>query len=121
MKDLPSLDEARALYRNDPLSALRKEFHMPQHGGQDAMYFTGNSLGLQPKAAAKALQVELDDWARLGVEGHFHGQHPWVNYHDRFVDGLTHLTGAKPHEVVAMNGLTVNLHLLLISFYNPKA
>ena len=83
------------------------------------MYFTGNSLGLQPKRAAEALQVELEDWGTLGVEGHFQGRNPWVNYHERFTSGLCHLTGAKPHEVVAMNGLTVNLHLLLVSFYRP--
>ena len=114
-------EAARELDSADPLSRFRSRFHIPQHDGADTMYFTGNSLGLQPKDAKAALEVELDDWAKWGVEGHFQGQNPWVSYHERFVDGLCHLTGAKPHEVVAMNGLTVNLHLLLISFTNPRA
>ena len=120
MRELPTLEAARELDSADPLSRFRSRFHIPQHDGADTMYFTGNSLGLQPKDAKAALEVELDDWAKWGVEGHFQGQNPWVSYHERFVDGLCHLTGAKPHEVVAMNGLTVNLHLLLISFYQPK-
>ena len=120
MRELPTLEAARNLDSADPLSRFRERFHIPQHSGADAMYFTGNSLGLQPKAAREALEVELEDWARLGVEGHFQGRNPWVSYHERFVEGLCHLTGAQPHEVVAMNGLTVNLHLLLISFYQPK-
>ena len=120
MRELPTLEAARELDSADPLSRFRERFHIPQHNGADAMYFTGNSLGLQPKAAKAALEVELDDWAKWGVEGHFQGQNPWVSYHERFTEGLCHLTGAKPHEVVAMNGLTVNLHLLLISFYQPK-
>ena len=119
-EELPTLEAARELDSADPLSRFRERFHIPQHSGADAMYFTGNSLGLQPKAAREALEVELEDWARLGVEGHFQGRNPWVSYHERFVEGLCHLTGAQPHEVVAMNGLTVNLHLLLISFYQPK-
>ena len=120
MKELPTLEAARELDSADPLSRFRSRFHIPQHDGADAMYFTGNSLGLQPKDAKAALEVELDDWAKWGVEGHFQGQNPWVSYHERFVEGLCHLTGAQPHEVVAMNGLTVNLHLLLISFYQPQ-
>ena len=119
MRELPTLEAARELDSADPLSRFRERFHIPQHNGADAMYFTGNSLGLQPKAAKEALEVELEDWARLGVEGHFQGRNPWVSYHERFVEGLCHLTSAQPHEVVAMNGLTVNLHLLLISFYQP--
>jgi kynureninase len=120
MRELPTLEAARELDSADPLSRFRERFHIPQHNGADAMYFTGNSLGLQPKAAKAALEVELNDWAKWGVEGHFQGQNPWVSYHERFTEGLCHLTGAKPHEVVAMNGLTVNLHLLLISFFQPK-
>ena len=119
MRELPTLEAARDLDLADPLSRFRDRFHIPQHGGKDTMYFTGNSLGLQPKAARQALEVELEDWATFGVEGHFQGRNPWVSYHERCVDGLCHLTGARPHEVVAMNGLTVNLHLLLISFYRP--
>lgn len=120
MNEHPTLEAARDLDLADPLSRFRDRFHIPQHNGRDTMYFTGNSLGLQPKAAAEALQVELEDWAAWGVEGHFQGRNPWVSYHERFVDGLCHLTGALPHEVVAMNGLTVNLHLLLVSFYQPQ-
>ena len=120
MRELPSLEAARELDSADPLSRFRERFCIPQHDCRDVLYFTGNSLGLQPKAAKAALEVELDDWSKWGVEGHFQGQNPWVSYHERFTEGLCHLTGAKPHEVVAMNGLTVNLHLLLISFYQPK-
>ena len=120
MRKLPTLEAARELDFADPLSEFRERFHLPQHEGRDAIYFTGNSLGLQPKAAKEALDIEMNDWAKLGVDGHFQGQNPWVSYHDRFVKGLCHLTGAKPTEVVAMNGLTVNLHLLLISFYQPR-
>jgi len=120
MRELPTLEAARELDLADPLSRFRERFLLPQHEGKDTLYFTGNSLGLQPKAARQALEVELEDWATYGVEGHFQGRNPWVSYHERFVDGLCHLTGAHPHEVVAMNGLTVNLHLLLISFYQPQ-
>ena len=114
------LDHARALDAQDALPTLRAEFHVPQHNGEDTIYFTGNSLGLQPKAAADALQTELDDWAEHGVEGHFRARNPWVSYHERFAAGLAQLVGAKPEEVVAMNALTVNLHLLLVSFYRPQ-
>lgn len=114
------LDRARSLDATDALPTLRAEFHIPQHNGEDTMYFTGNSLGLQPKAAAEALQTELDDWAEHGVEGHFRARHPWVSYHERFTEGLAQLVGAQPDEVVAMNALTVNLHLLLVSFYRPE-
>lgn len=114
------LDRARALDAQDALPTRRAEFHVPQYNGEDTIYFTGNSLGLQPKAAATALQTELDDWATHGVEGHFRARHPWVSYHERFADGLAQLVGAKTEEVVAMNALTVNLHLLLVSFYRPE-
>lgn len=115
-----SLDAARALDAADPLSRFRAQFHIPQHAGADCIYLTGNSLGLQPKAAAAALQTELDSWAEHGVEGHFRGVHPWAEYHERFARGLAHLTGAQEQEVVAMNALTTNLHLLLVSFYRPE-
>ena len=115
-----SLEQARQLDSNDPMREFRERFHIPHMGGQEAIYLTGNSLGLQPKSAQKALKTELDDWAKWGVEGHFHAQNPWVDYHERFAAGLSHLTGGKPHEVVAMNALTVNLHLLLVSFYQPS-
>ena len=114
------LAHARQLDATDALPARRGDFHVPQHAGSDVVYFTGNSLGLQPKAAAAALRTELNDWAECGVEGHFRAQHPWVSYHERFSHGLSHLVGAKTNEVVAMNALTVNLHLLLVSFYRPS-
>ena len=115
-----ALATAKALDTADPISAYREAFHIPQVNGQAAIYLTGNSLGLQPRKAREAIQTELDDWAQHGVEGHFRAQNPWVDYHERFTAGLAHLTGASPHEVVAMNALTVNLHLLMVSFYQPK-
>ncbi len=112
---------AEVLDRDDPLAALRGEFHIPEHDGREAVYLCGNSLGLQPVAAAGLLAEELEDWQRLGVEGHFRGRRPWVDYHRQFADGLARLTGAGPGETAAMNTLTVNLHLLMVSFYRPSA
>lgn len=120
MQSQISISEAQALDADDPLSRFREQFIFPQHNGSNALYFTGNSLGLQPKAAKEALQVELDDWAEHGVEGHFRARHPWMHYHELFSEKLAAIVGAKPSEVVAMNALTVNLHLLLVSFYNPQ-
>ena len=111
---------ARSADAADPLHRHRADFLIPQHEGEDCIYFTGNSLGLQPRAAATALQAELEDWAQHGVEGHFAARNPWVSYHERFTTGLCHLTGGLPHEVVAMNALTVNLHLLMVSFFRPQ-
>ena len=110
----------RRMDEKDPLRSFREEFLFPQHEGKPAIYFTGNSLGLQPKGAAAALKQELDDWARYGVEGHFQARMPWYSYHEYFSESLGKLVGAKPSEVVAMNGLTTNLHLLLVSFYRPS-
>jgi kynureninase len=104
----------------DPLRAFREEFHFPQHAGAPVIYFTGNSLGLQPKAAAAALQQELDDWARFGVEGHFLAKHPWYSYHEELTASTARMAGALPEEVVVMNQLTSNLHFLLVSFYRPQ-
>ncbi|MFT3884994.1 MAG: kynureninase [Flavobacteriales bacterium] len=115
-----TLDDARRLDEQDPLRGFREQFLFPQHEGRPVIYFTGNSLGLQPKAAAAALQQELDDWARFGVEGHFQARRPWYPYHEFFSESLARLVGAKPSEVVAMNGLTTNLHLLMVSFYRPQ-
>ena len=120
MQSQISISEAQALDAADPLSRFREQFIFPQHNGSSALYFTGNSLGLQPKSAKEALQVELDDWAEHGVEGHFRARHPWMHYHELFSEKLAAIVGAKPSEVVAMNALTVNLHLLLVSFYNPQ-
>lgn len=113
--------EAHALAQDlaDPLAHFRALFHIPQHQGRDQWYFCGNSLGLQPKSVRAALQQELDDWAAYGVEGHFHAKHPWMPYHSELRDLLAECVGAKPVEVVAMNSLTVNLHLLMVSFYRP--
>ena len=114
-------DEARALDEADPLRALREEFHLPRHGDGEQLYFCGNSLGLQPRGVRAALLQELDDWAALGVEAHFRGRTPWMPYHESVRDGLAELVGAQPSEVVAMNSLTANLHLLMVSFYRPTA
>jgi kynureninase len=103
----------------DPLRGYRDEFHIPPHGDGLQRYFCGNSLGLQPKAVRGALMQELDDWARLGVEGHFHGKHPWMPYHAFVRDTMAATVGAQPGEVVAMNSLSVNLHLMMVSFYRP--
>ena len=104
----------------DPLASFRDRFHMPPHGDEVALYFTGNSLGLQPVQASTFIEGELEDWRHFGVEGHFHGRRPWVDYHSFATEDLATLVGALPVEVVAMNALTVNLHLLLVSFYRPE-
>ena len=114
-----SLEYARALDAQDALKAFRDQFYFPKHNGKEVIYFTGNSLGLQPKTVASYIQQELDDWANLGVEGHFHAKHPWMPYHEFFTKQLADLVGAKETEVVAMNQLTVNIHLLMASFYRP--
>jgi kynureninase len=103
----------------DPLAHFRDEFLIPPHDGEPQRYFCGNSLGLQPKAVRPALLAELDDWAALGVEAHFHGRHPWMPYHSFVRESLAETVGAQPAEVVAMNSLSVNLHLMMVSFYRP--
>ena len=116
----PTEAYAREADAADPLRDFRREFLFPRHEGRDVLYFTGNSLGLQPKGAALILQEELEDWAQYGVEGHFQARRPWYSYHELFSESLARIVGAKPKEVVAMNGLTTNLHLLLVSFYRPE-
>lgn len=111
---------ARAMDQADPLRSFRDEFLFPVENGQPLIYFTGNSLGLQPKGAAAALKQELDDWARFGVEGHFKAKHPWFSYHEELTATTARLVGAKEEEVVVMNQLTSNLHFLLVSFYRPS-
>jgi kynureninase len=103
----------------DKLRHFRDQFFIPQHDGQDQAYFCGNSLGLQPKALPAALDEELKNWANNGVEGHFKGKHPWMPYHEFVRDSLASVVGAMPSEVVAMNSLSVNLHLMMVSFYRP--
>lgn len=115
-----SADSARGLDASDPLRAFRDRFFIPPgHDGSPQIYLCGNSLGLQPKATRDAVLAELDDWARLGVEGHFHGRHPWYPYHEFVRETGARLVGALPHEVVFMNSLTVNLHLMMVTFYRP--
>lgn len=116
-----TLSFAQELDKNDILREFRNEFHIPKHHGKDAMYFTGNSLGLQPKAAESALMTELEDWRNLGVEGHFQGKNPWFHYHKFLTENAAKVVGAKPIEVVVMNQLTSNLHFLFVSFYRPSA
>jgi len=104
----------------DSLSHLRNRFHIPKDkNGNDWLYFTGNSLGLQPKSTNEYINQELEDWANLGVEGHFEAKNPWLNYHELLTDKMAKIVGAKPNEVVVMNTLTTNLHLLMVSFYRP--
>lgn len=110
---------AKRMDRNDPLKYYRTQFHLPKVKGKTALYFTGNSLGLQPKATKKLVNEELEDWAKLGVEGHLHAKRPWLYYHKFMKRSLANLAGAKPIEVVSMNQLTVNLHLMMVSFYRP--
>ncbi|CAL2093617.1 Kynureninase [Tenacibaculum sp. 190524A05c] len=115
-----SLDYAKQLDKEDSLAYLRDEFHIPKdNNGNDWLYFTGNSLGLQPKQTQKYIQQELDDWAKYGVEGHFEAKNPWMPYHEFLTDKMAKIVGAKPLEVVVMNTLTTNLHLLMVSFYQP--
>ena len=116
-----SLQYAQQLDQQDKLKSFRERFFIPQVNGHDAVYFTGNSLGLQPKSTKTYLQQELDDWASLGVEGHVHAKHPWVEYHEMFAQPLAKIVGCSPGEVVAMNQLTLNLHLLMVSFYRPTS
>ena len=105
----------------DPLKGYRSKFYIPKtKTGEDSIYLCGNSLGLQPVTVAAALQQELDDWKKYGVEGHFHGKNPWKDYHEFLTQQMAHVVGAKPIEVVVMNNLTVNLHLMMVSFYRPR-
>lgn len=114
------LDSARQKDAADVLAPFRQRFHMPPHGSGETLYFTGNSLGLQPVGARAIIEGELEDWQKYGVEAHFEGRRPWVSYHREATEDLATIMGALPSEVVAMNALTVNLHLLLISFYRPS-
>ncbi|WP_126946193.1 kynureninase [Xanthomonas sp. BRIP62409] len=119
MTDLLSRAHAVALDAADPLRQLRDDFIFPQHAGQDQTYFVGNSLGLQPRAARAMVAEVLDQWGALAVEGHFTGPTQWLTYHQLVRDGLARVVGALPGEVVAMNTLSVNLHLMMASFYCP--
>ena len=110
---------AQQLDAQDELKHYRNEFLFPQHNGKNVIYFTGNSLGLQPKRTKKYVEDVMNDWSNMAVEGHFYAEKPWWDYHERFANPLSKLVGAKPSEVTVMNTLTVNLHLLMVSFYRP--
>lgn len=110
---------AKEADQNDCLKNFRHKFYIPLINGNECIYFTGNSLGLQPKTTQDYVVNELEDWANYGVEGHFHSRKPWMHYHEILTEQLANIVGAKPEEVVAMNQLTVNLHLLMVSFYRP--
>jgi kynureninase len=113
-------DFAQAMTAADPLAAYRDRFHTPRTPtGSDCVYLCGHSLGLQPKSARAHIEQELQDWERLGVEGHFHAKNPWMPYHELLTAATARLVGALPSEVVVMNSLTVNLHLMMVSFYRP--
>jgi len=111
---------AKAQDATDPLKSYRTKFHIPKDAaGNEWIYFCGNSLGLQPKVTQEYIQQELNDWANLGVEGHFDAKNPWMPYHEFLTENMAKIVGAKPIEVVIMNTLTTNLHLLMVSFYQP--
>jgi kynureninase len=112
--------EARVLDNTDPLKDFRERFYIPKRDDQLVHYFTGNSLGLQPRTAAQYLNEELEAWRTLAVDGHFEGKRPWYHYHTFFSEHLARLLGCRPHECVAMGSLTANLHLLMVSFYRPR-
>lgn len=116
-----TLQFARELDLQDELKHYRNEFIFPQHNGENVIYFTGNSLGLQPKRTKKYVEDVMNDWANLAVEGHFYAEKPWWDYQERFAEPLSQIVGAKTTEVTVMNTLTVNLHLLMVSFYRPTA
>ncbi len=116
-----SLAFAQQLDAQDPLKQYQNEFSFPQVNGKKVIYFTGNSLGLQPKSTRTYVDEVMNDWANLAVEGHFYAEKPWWDYHERFANPLSKLVGALPSEVTVMNTLTVNLHLLMVSFYRPTS
>ncbi len=120
MKFSAEEEYARQQDRDDALGQFRERFHVPPGpDGQPVIYFVGNSLGLMPKATRGLIEQELDDWAGLGVDGHLDGKTPWYSYHETVREGAARLVGAQPNEVVCMNSLTVNLHLMMATFYRP--
>jgi len=114
-----SLEYALELDRHDPLNSYREAFHFPRVSGEEVIYFAGNSLGLQPRRSAAYVEEIMTTWRERAVEGHFHGDKPWWDYHERLAAPLSRVVGAKPEEITVMNTLTVNLHLLLVSFFRP--
>ncbi|WNJ16151.1 kynureninase [Pontibacter sp. G13] len=116
-----SLEFARSMDQQDPLRSYRDQFHLPvQPSGEPYIYLCGNSLGCQPKRLRAFVEQELKDWENLGVEGHFHAKNPWMPYHEFLTEPMAKIVGAKSEEVVVMNALTVNLHLMMVSFYRPS-
>ena len=115
-----TLECAKQLDAKDPLKEFRNKFHLPTFTTNEVVYFTGNSLGLQPKSVEQYIKEELDAWARYGVEGHFLAEKPWFSYHEFLTEKAAKIVGALPEEVVVTHSLTTNLHLLMISFYQPK-
>jgi kynureninase len=114
-----SITFAAKLDEEDPLKGFRKLFHIPKHKGGEAIYFCGNSLGLQPKSAQQHVNAIFNTWGEVGIEGFFQGDEPWLNYHKGLTKTLAGIVGAKSEEVTVMNSLTVNIHLLMVSFYKP--
>ena len=115
-----SLSFAKKMDENDPLKRFRSKFLFPNFHKNEVRYFTGNSLGLQPITTRKMIEEELDDWAKFGVEGHFSARRPWYSYHEQLTDLSAYVVGAKPIETVVTHSLTTNIHLLMVSFYQPK-
>ena len=115
----PTFEFAQQLDARDPLRAFRDEFVLPAVNDQADVYFVGNSLGLMPRRTEKFVRRELELWGQLGVRGHFMGEHPWLSYHETVTDSMAAIVGAKPTEVITMNTLTVNLHLMMATFYRP--
>lgn len=120
MNFLNSLSFAREIDSKDTLKHFRSRFNIPKTDGKEKIYFLGNSLGLQPVTTASAIQEVLDQWSQFGVEGFTHGKNPWMDFHDQLAGPLAEIVGALPSEVVVMNHLTVNLHLLMSGFYSPE-
>jgi kynureninase len=120
MSNVFSLAQARQLDRDDPLKRFRDQFHLPYEADQQDVYFVGNSLGLQPKSVSDYLALELESWQRLGVRGHFSKPRPWLNYHQLLTETMAGLVGGTHDEVIVMNTLTVNLHLMMATFFQPN-
>ena len=116
-----TLEFAKEQDQKDPLKRFRNQFHIPKDkNGEEQVYLCGNSLGLQPKLTQEYILQELEDWSNLGVEGHTEAKNPWMPYHEFLTDKMAKIVGAKPSEVVMMNTLSVNLHLMMVSFYRPS-
>ncbi|MBI3234256.1 MAG: aminotransferase class V-fold PLP-dependent enzyme, partial [Bacteroidetes bacterium] len=119
MKYQHDLSFAKKLDSEDPLKKYRSDFFIPEENGKPVHYFCGNSLGLQPKSVAQYINQEIEDWKNLGVEGHFKAKNPWFPYHEFLTEKSAKIVGALNHEIVVMNTLTVNLHLMMTTFYRP--